>query len=467
MRVLLINPGNPVVSLTEFGKWDKLNKYRVWKPLGLMTLAHLTPQEWEVEVVDENIGPVDYDAMPKPDVVGVTAFTSQATRAYELAALFKAKGIPVVMGGIHASMCPDEALQHVDTVVSGEAEEQWAQVLKDVAAGTMKRLYSGKLISADRIAPARHDILAGKYFFGAIQTTRGCPLRCNFCSVTAFNGGRFRHRRVEDVIEELRHIKEKLILFVDDNLIGTRRDHIAYSKELFRAMIHEGLTTQWICQATINFADDDELLELASRAGCIGVFIGFESPTEQGLIAVHKQFNIKHGKDIPASVRRIQKHRIAVIGSFIVGIDTDEKGIGEMSAKTCVHYGLDAANIMVLTPLPGTELYKEMDQQGRIVACNYPEDWKYYTLCHPVAKYANFTWTELMEEVDRFSDVFYTHGRITRRILRLCTRFWRSPLALRVGIIANLTYRFNHVRNRRVTENYRPVDTAQSLRKTA
>ena len=132
MRVLLINPGNPIVTLTEFGKWDKLNKYRVWKPLGILTIAHLTPPDWETEVIDENIGPVDYDNIQRPDLVGITAFSSQATRAYKIAAIFKAKGIPVVMGGIHATMCAEEALQHVNSIVTGEAEEQWPEVLKDV-----------------------------------------------------------------------------------------------------------------------------------------------------------------------------------------------------------------------------------------------------------------------------------------------------------------------------------------------
>ncbi len=452
MRVLLINPDNPVVTLTEYGKWDKLNKYRVWKPLGLLTMANLTPSHWDVEVIDENLGPVDYDRVPRPDVVGVTAFTSQVNRAYQIAALFRAKGVPVVMGGIHATMCEDEALQHADAVVSGEAEEAWAQVLADVEAGRLQRRYTGGLAPSERIAAARHDLLAGKYYFGAIQTTRGCPLCCNFCSVTAFNGGKFRHRPVEDVIEELRHVREKLILFVDDNLIGTRRDHIAYSKELFRTMIREGLTTSWICQATINFADDEELLDLARRAGCVGVFIGFESPTEAGLIAIHKKFNIVRGKDIPGSVRRIQKHRISVVGSFIMGIDTDEKGIGEITAQASSAYGLDAANVMILTPLPGTALYKEMSRENRITATNYPEDWQYYTLCHPVAQYRNFTWPELNDEIHRFNEIFYSYGRILARLARLTARLWNNPRALVVGIFANLSYRFNHKRDVRVNE---------------
>jgi radical SAM superfamily enzyme YgiQ (UPF0313 family) len=453
MRVYLINPDNPVVGLTVLGKWNKLNKYRVWKPLGLLTLAKLTPPGWDVSVIDENLRPPEYDQLPRPDLVGVTAFTSQATRAYKIASFYRRQGIPVVMGGIHASMCLSEALDHVDAVVTGEAESQWGTVLEDVETGNLQRVYEGGLVSDQCISAARHDLLAGEYYFGAIQTTRGCPLCCDFCSVTVFNGGKFRHRPNKSVIDELRGIKEKLIVFVDDNLIGTRRDHIAYSKELFRTMIREGLTTPWVCQATINFADDDELLRLARNAGCIGVFIGFESATTQGLIAVHKKFNLKKGRDLPASVRRIQKRGINVVGSFIIGIDTDEPGIGEITARAAQEYNVDAANIMMLTPLPGTALYKRLEQEERIVANRYPEDWQYYTLCYPVAKYKNFTWSELVQEANRFSDLFSSYPKILYRILRMVFRPWKDPRAVTVGAVANLSYRYNHLRNRRINAN--------------
>src|SRR3970040_1789792 len=143
MKLLLLNPFNPVVSLSKIQRWNRLNKYRVWKPLGLLILARLTPPDWEVAVIDENLGPVERRVLPRADLVGITAFTSQATRAYELAALFRARGVPVVMGGIHATMCLAEALGHADTVVTGEAESVWAQVLADVQAGTLQRVYAG------------------------------------------------------------------------------------------------------------------------------------------------------------------------------------------------------------------------------------------------------------------------------------------------------------------------------------
>jgi len=448
MRLYLVNPGNPVVSLNNV-HWNRLNKYRVWKPLGLLVVAGLTPPHWEVTLIDENLGPPDYGRLPKPDLVGITAFTSQAPRAYEVAAMYRATGVPVVIGGIHATFCQDEALEHADVVVTGETESVWGQVLTDARNHALRRVYGGGISAMDAIPTARHDLLPGQYYFGSVQTTRGCPLNCSFCSVTAFNGGTFRHRPIADVIRELRLIREKVILFVDDNLIGTREDHLAYSKDLFRAMIREGLTRPWICQATINFADDDELLELAALSGCQGVFIGFESPTVEGLMAVGKKFNLQKGRDFRESVRRIQRRGMCVVGSFIIGIDTDQPGIGETTARAAREYGIDAANVLILTPLPGTKLYAQMEREGRILSHDYPRDWKYYTLAFPVASYAHLTWAELLEEVNRFNCRFYSYAQILRRMLHLA-RNSPSFRTLSVVLVANLSYRSNQLLDRRI-----------------
>ena len=449
MRLYLVNPDNPVVSLNKV-HWSRLNAYRVWKPLGLLVLAGLTPADWEVTLLDENLGHPDYERLPKPDLVGVTAFTSQAPRAYEIAEMYRAMGVPVVMGGIHATFCRDEALRHANSVVTGEAESVWGRVLADARNHALRRVYEGGISAMDTIPPARHDLLRGRYYFGSVQTTRGCPLNCTFCSVTAFNGGTFRHRPVADVIRELRLIREKVILFVDDNLIGTRPDHLEYSKDLLRAMIREKLTRPWICQATLNFADDDELLDLASRSGCQGVFIGFESPTVEGLMAVGKKFNLRKGRDFRSSVRRIQRHGICVVGSFIIGIDTDQRGIGEEIARAAREYGLDAANVLILTPLPGTKLYAQMERDGRIQSTDYPQDWRYYTLTCPVANFTHLTWAEVAEEVNRFNDRFYAYPQILQRMFHLVGNT-RSIRTFFVALVGNLSYRSNHFLDRRTS----------------
>jgi radical SAM superfamily enzyme YgiQ (UPF0313 family) len=278
----LINPRNPTVSLAQV-KENLFNKYRIWKPLNLLILARLTPPEWDVTVIDENLRMPDYGSMPRPDLVGLTAFTSQAERAYQVAARFRRLGVPVVMGGIHATMCLEEALERVDVVVTGEAEAVWPPVLEDARQGGLQRTYAGAIADMDEVPPARHDLLPTGYAFGSIQTTRGCPLNCSFCSVTAFNGKGFRRRPIENVIQEFNLIKEKRVLIVDDNLIGTSKEHIARAKELFQAMIDARIRKKWIAQVTINMAEDDELLRLAAKSGCFGVLIGFESLTDEGL----------------------------------------------------------------------------------------------------------------------------------------------------------------------------------------
>ncbi len=438
MRLSLINPSNPLVSANRV-KGNRWNRYRVWKPLGLMALAGLTPPGWEIAIVDENLEVSDYAAMPRPDLVGITAFTSQANRAYQVAAHFRQLGVPVVMGGIHATTCADEVMEHADAVVTGEAEAVWPQVLDDVRRGALKRRYDGGHADMDRVPPARHDLLPTGYYFGAVQTTRGCPLNCSFCSVKAINGTRYRLRPIPDVVAEIGLIREKAVLVVDDNLIGTRPEHIERAKALFRAMIDANLRKEWIGQVTINFADDEELLSLATRAGCRGVFIGFESPAPEGLGELGKKFNLAGGRDLPASVRRIQRHKILVVGSFIIGLDIDEPGIGRRVAEAASRYGVNILNALFLTPIPGTRLWDQMEAEDRIILNRFPEDWKHYTMGFPVARYKHLSRDASIDEVESCNRTFYSRSRITRRV---AADLWDRRQPLR-SLVSNLAYRNN------------------------
>lgn len=442
MRLCLINPVNPL-ALAEVRKtW--FNRYRVWKPLGLLTVAAMTPADWEITVIDENLGIQDYAAMPRPDLVGITAFTSQASRAYDLARQFRSMGVPVVMGGIHASMRPQEAMEHVDSVVIGEAEGLWPRVLDDARRGALAPRYDAPAVRTTEIPAARHDLLPTGYAFGAIQTTRGCPLNCSFCSVTPFNGSRYRHRPITDVVAEFRTIREKYVLVVDDNLIGTSAIHIARAKDLFRAMIAANLPHKWIAQVTVNMGDDDELLGLAAQAGCVGTFIGFESPTAEGLAEIGKKFNIVKGRDLAASVQRIHAHGILVVGSFIIGLDTDGPGIGRRIANAARSYGVDMLNTLFLTPLPGTRLWDSMEEQGRISTETFPQDWQYYTLTFPVAQYKHLSRREVCQEMECCDRTFYSPRRMLRR-LWTSTRHWRHPF---ISLVGNLSYRAGLSSNR-------------------
>jgi radical SAM superfamily enzyme YgiQ (UPF0313 family) len=438
MRLYLINPSNPLVSIVNVNE-SRWNRYRVWKPLSLMVLAGLTPPEWEITIIDENLGVPDYTVMPQPDLVGITAFTSQSPRAYEVAAFFRHLGVLVVMGGIHATTCLDEVSERVNSVVTGEAESVWAEVLEDVRHGRLKPRYDGGLADVTAFGPARHDLLPARYAFGAIQTTRGCPLNCNFCSVTTFNGAQYRQRPIPDVVREFQSIREKRVLVVDDNLIGTRSEHIARAKDLFSALSEANLRKEWVAQATINFADDEELLMLAAKAGCRGVFIGFESPTPEGLRELGKKINLVKGRDFRDSVRRIQRHNILVVGSFIIGLDIDEPGIGQQIAEVANRFGLDNLNTLFLTPLPGTRLWDQMRSEDRIALDAFPDDWRYYTMTFPVAQYKGLSLDEIIQEMVSCNRSFYSLPRILRRVWG---NLWhhRQPL---ISLVGNLSYRSN------------------------
>lgn len=437
----LINPRNLLEKISRSRLWNKL---RVWPPLSIMTVAGLTPKSWDVEILDENLEWFDYTQMRRPTAVGITAFTCQATRAYEVASIFRAMGVPVVMGGIHASLCPGEAERLVDSVVTGEAESVWEHVLDDAARGRLEPRYKGVYRDPFTTAPARHDLVRGKYLLGAMQTGRGCPLNCKFCSVTSFNGARFRRRPIAEVLDEYATVGYKTVFFSDDNLIGTRRDDIAYSKELFRQMIARKLNKRWTAQLTINFADDDELLQLARQSGCFAVYIGFESPDPDILREMNKRYNLRFGKDsYRRAVDRIHKAGIGVTGNFIIGSDRDMPGVADMVVRAIHECGIDGTPYTTMTPLPGTALYDQIAGEGRLRLTNYPQDWMYYNLVYPTFQYQNLTWSQLQHERETmFNGLVGSPWRIVRRALRTLrdTRDVRTAL---LYFLANFSYRRN------------------------
>ncbi len=343
------------------------------------------------------------------------------------------------MGGIHATMCQAEAGRHVDSVVTGEAEPVWADVLEDVRTGSVKARYDGGRAAMDQIVPARHDLLPDGYAFGSIQTTRGCSLNCAFCSVTEFNGARYRQRPIPEVVEEFKSIPEDRVLIVDDNLIGRKPQHIERAKELFRALAEADTGKHWIGQTTVNIADDEELLQLAKKAGCAGLFIGFESVTPEGLPELGKKSAMLSGRDVPASVKRIHRHDILVVGSFIMGLDSDRPGVGRLIADAAGRYGVDNINVLFLTPLPGTRLWSQLEAEGRITMNAFPEDWKYYTLNYPVARYKYLSVDRIIQEMTECNSTFYSVPNILARLgQNLLAR--RNPL---FALLSNLTSRRN------------------------
>ncbi|HNS16326.1 MAG TPA: radical SAM protein [Bacteroidales bacterium] len=286
-KLLLINPRSQMIR-----KGIEFNLYTVYEPLGLALVAALTPPHWEVEILDENFDPVTFR---EADLVGLTSFTSNAFRAYEIAQIFRTRGIPVVMGGIHVSMIPEDALPFIDTVFTGEAEGAWAEVIADFEAGRLKKRYDGGLPELDAIPKPRHDLAHPRLIYASVQTTRGCPMDCDFCTVSAFNGTRYRLREVKEILDELESIPNRRVFFVDDNIIGHSRQTQEHAKELFRGMILRKLDKEWFSQAGMNIAGDPELLGLAAKSGCKMLLLGIESERAENLQEMHKNVNLKLG----------------------------------------------------------------------------------------------------------------------------------------------------------------------------
>ena len=337
-------------------------------PLGVATVAALTPPGIDVSLTDENVTRIDYDK--DVDLVGISTVTLAAPHVYEIADAFRARGVPVVLGGVHATFCPAEAGEHADAVVRGEAEGAWPTLLEDFQAGRLQKVYQNA--ERPRLAGLpipRRDLLASHaYLVGStISTTRGCPFACSFCSVTTFFGRTYRSRPIDEVVAELDTLKGSRLLFiVDDNIVGNPR----YARELFRALVPYG--TKWIAQASINIADDAELLELAAASGCVALLIGLESVSPASLAGVHKRVNVP--EEFGPAIARIRAHGIAVHGFFIFGFDEDDETVFERTVRFCQAAKLEGASFGVLVPFPGTPLARALDREDRI----FNRDWTTY-----------------------------------------------------------------------------------------
>jgi len=406
-RLLLINPANQHrIGLT-------FSRQSIFPPLGLGIVAALTPDDIHVELIDENIETFKYkDA----DLVGLTAFTSNATRAYEISALYRDKNIPVIMGGIHASMVPDEALRYVDSIVLGEAESVWKDVICDFQKGSLRQRYSGDFLDLTNSVTPRRELFSENYLFTTIQTSRGCPMNCNFCSVTAFNGRKFRQRPYEEVLTELENIPQKQIFFIDDNILGYGKKAEQRAIKLFQGMIDKKLNKSWFCQTSLNFADNVEVIKLAALSGCKMVFIGLESPEKEQLKEMDKKLNLT--MDYENAFKKINKYGIAVLGAFIYGTDTETEQSMLKKTNYILNNRIDVMDITHLTPLPGTRLFDELKKDNRLNYDNFPADWDRYDMTEPVIKMKNMTEKEYVEIKALSSKRLYSRKTIYKKFVQ-------------------------------------------------
>jgi radical SAM superfamily enzyme YgiQ (UPF0313 family) len=438
MRILLVLPAAEQVRVTPEHPQVPKRKMLRFSLLPLTIVAALTPRQHDVRIVDENVEPLDFAS--DADVVGITFMTALAPRAYEIARRFRERGKVTIAGGFHATLCPGEVSEHFDAVVTGDAEGAWEQALRDIEAGELRKRYAGGraglLPSGGLRTPApRRDLLAhtARHYvtINAVQTGRGCPHACRYCSVTAFHSHGYRHRPLADVLAELQALPRDLI-FVDDNIVSSPE----YAGELFRAMIP--LRKRWVGQCPIEIADNPELLRLARAAGCCGLFIGIETVNEQNLASVGKQFN--DSRRYRERLREIRRQGIGVVAGIIVGLDQDDAGVFERLLRFLDRMRIDALQLNILTPLPGTPLFDDMARAGRLV----DRAWEHYDFRHVVFRPAAMTAEELQQGADWLYAQFYRLDRILLRFARtLSTCGWQPAL---LGLKLNLTYRHDNRR---------------------
>ncbi len=374
--------------------------------LSLTTVAALTPKEIEVAITDENVEIIDFDE--EVDMVGLTAMTMHATRAYEIADRFRERGITVVMGGLHASSLPHEAKEHVDAVVIGEAEHVWGDLLSDFQNGQLKPFYKSDHFCSLKNQPhPRLDLLNKDLYWtvNCVQATRGCPFSCDFCSVAQFFGDTYRYRPVDDVVEEIKSLPPGYCAFVDDNIMGKP----SYAKELFQKLTP--LKRTWTSQGSINMAKDPALLKMAVKSGCYALFVGIETLSQDNLAAMNKSVNnVARYED---AIKKIRDHGIMVIGSFIFGFDHDDDAVFERTVRFCEKNKIDLPIFFILTPVPGTRLYKRMEADGRILH----KDWSKYNGSNVVFKPKLLSEETLFNGYNWAFQETYSHSSIAKRIL--------------------------------------------------
>ena len=392
-------------------------------PLILPLLAGLTPPNVEVRLVDENVELVDVNAAA--DWVAITCMTASAPRAYAIADAFRQRGIPVVMGGIHPTVLPEEAAAHADAVVVGEAEPVWREVLADLAAGRLQPRYAhagySDLVGLPR---PRRDLLQVERYLttNIVQTARGCPNACAFCTVSTVSGRQYRFRPIPEVVEEVRSLSGGWVGFVDDNIAG----HARRAKELCEALIP--LKRRWIGQADLTMARDPELLSLAARSGCQAMFVGLESLSEENLRATHKLPNL--GTDMGAAINTIHKAGIEIIGSFVLGLDGDDRGVFARTVEFAQRHKLVAAQFAVLTPFPGTATRQQLEREGRMM----DHDWSHYTMSNVVFRPRHMTDLQLREGQRYAYGRFYSIPSILKRSLTVRRKFLAR-------LLVNFSYR--------------------------
>jgi radical SAM superfamily enzyme YgiQ (UPF0313 family) len=426
MKILFIAPLYKASHIIEF-----IENFK-GIPLTQLRLASLTPNEFEVQIIDENVG--DKLKFEDIDLVCISFLMYFRKRAYEIADIYRNKGIQVIMGGIHTSLFPEEALKHADSVVVGEVDDEWGNILKDFKDGKLKKEYViskkpeiSKLPLMDRslVNSSKYDLS------GLVITGRGCPTGCDFCTTSMHHGKIPRSQDIETIVQEIRNIKknskrfmDKIVIFMDDNIVR----NVTYAKELFKAITP--LKIKWVSQSSINIAKDDELLDLAYKSGCRMLFIGFESINQNSLNDIHKHFKADEYKEL---IAKLKNKGIFILGSFVFGFDYDNKSVFRETLRFIEGNYIDFINSHILIPNPKTALYNRLDKEGRLLT----KQWELYQE-NVVFKPKNMSIEELKRGHVYVYKKFYSLQAILTRVFR---SLFKHKLATTFYLlIVNLTF---------------------------
>ncbi len=353
MKVTMITP--------QVGRKSDKKYVRTWQmePLPIATLAGLTPADVEVRYFDERIESIDFDE--PTDLVAISVETYTAKRAYEIAREYHTRGVRTILGGYHVMLVPDEAQMYADSILVGFAEPLWEQVIRDTERGQLKRRYTQNKRLPYNYALPRRDIFGDKPYFelSCVETGRGCPLHCNFCSIASATSSTYYARPVDSIIEDVSRLKNRNVFFVEDNFVG----NLAHARDLCREISSQKI--KWVGQGTLNMAKDEKLLELMAKSGCVGILIGFESLSHDTLRLMDKNINIKMG-EYKKLINVLHSYGIALYGTFVFGYDSESKKDVIRTAEEAIDFGLFIAAFNHLIPFPGTPLYEQFRANGRL-----------------------------------------------------------------------------------------------------
>ena len=422
MKILLISP-HPYPRNLLLSKVS-------YPSLTLQQIAGLTPKEHTVKIVDERAEKLNFDN--SVDLVGISCLTYNSIRGYEISDTFRKMGKTVVFGGYHASLLPEEAKQHADSVVIGEAELTWPQLLKDFEKGKIKPFYKAdKLVEPENIPPARHDIGIYTLFIEAIQASRGCPTGCEFCAMQKIEGARFRGRPIKNIIDEMKTIKSKNIFFADASLTISP----PYTRSLFKEMAE--LNKKFECFGNINvLTRDDELLKIASDAGVKKWYVGIESISQENINAVGKGTN--KVEDYANAIKKIRDYNMDIVGFFMFGFDNDTKDIFDKTLQAMFEWELDEVSFSIVTPYPGTRLFERLEKEGRITSY----DWSRYTEGNVNFKPTKMSQEDLVDGIRRIAFDFYSFkNAFNRSFKRYGFKPVKAGYVFADGIVKRLFYK--------------------------